>query len=209
LNTVNTGQPQLGNFRSFRSGKENSERKLSHKSSPRQELPTSHRFPRCRSHFPSMAQTHGVSASSLATTLGTPVRQPRPRCRRRMPFSSASSKFGRCVTADLRSATAPSPRTGSSCQTALKLGRSLAFVFRRDALYCARYRSGPIVCSGADDQLGRHEMSHWPQAPAMDEQLARNLAAAEVARAANLKCSSVEDEVLPLASHAFSAALPR
>ena len=137
-----------------------------------------------------------VSASTLATSLGTPVRQPRPRCRRRMPFSSASSKFGRCVTADLRSATAPSPRTGSSCQTALKLGRSLAFVFRRDALYCARYRSGPIVCSGADDQLGQHEMSHWPQVPAIDELLARNLAAAEVARAA--KGSSVEDEVLPL-----------
>ena len=179
------------------------------KSSPRQELPTSHRFPRCRSHFPSMAQTHGVSASSLATTLGTPVRQPRPRCRRRMLFSSASSKFGRCVTADLRSATAPSPRTGSSCQTALKLGRSLAFVFRRDALYCARYRSGPIVCSGADDQLRQHEISHLPQVPGIDEQLARNLAAADAARAANLQGSSVEDEVLPLASHAFSAALPR
>ena len=139
-----------------------------------------------------------VSASTLATSLGTPVRQPRPRCRRHMPFFSASSKFGRCVTADLRRATTPSPRTGSSCQTALKLGRSLAFVFRRDALYCARYRSGPIVCSGADDQLGQHEMSHWPQAPAIDEQLARNIAAAEVARAANLKGSSVEDEVLPL-----------
>ena len=174
-------------------------KKLSHKSSRRQELPTSHRFPRCRSPFPSTAKTQMVSASPLAPSLGTPVRQPRPRCRRRMPFFSASSQFGRCVTADLRRATAPSPRTGSSCQTAMKLGRSLAFVFRRDALYCARYRSGPIVCSGADDQLDELATPHWPQHDTVDENLALNIAAAETARAAMLKGSSVKDEVLPLA----------
>ena len=39
----------------------------------------------------------------------------------------------------------------------------------------------------------------------VDKQFAENLEAAEAARAA--KGSSVEDEVLPLASHAFSAAI--